>query len=93
MAVMNPNTTLTSTVKKTLQALNLLQQQPNNNFNDPLVNSIYDKQAQSQLAQLKAERDAAIAKLNTQKKDTAVSYQGQRNQARCNCNTKYTKIA
>lgn len=80
MAVMNPNTTLTSTVKKTT-APKPVTTATNNAYNDPLVNSIYDKQAQSQLSQLKAERDAAIAKLNQQKKDTAVSYQGQRNQA------------
>jgi hypothetical protein len=45
------------------------------------VNKIYDQQKASQLAQIKADQTASVAKLNQQKTDTAASYQGQRNQA------------
>jgi hypothetical protein len=45
------------------------------------VNKIYDQQKASQLAQIKADQMASVAKLNQQKTDTAASYQGQRNQA------------
>jgi hypothetical protein len=45
------------------------------------VNKIYDQQKAAQLAQIKADQTASVAKLNQQKTDTAASYQGQRNQA------------
>jgi hypothetical protein len=45
------------------------------------TNKVYDQQKTATLAQLKADQQAAVAKLNGQKKDTAVAYQGQRNQA------------
>lgn len=45
------------------------------------VNSIYDKQKSSQLAELKAQRTAAINKINVQKKTTAQDYYDKRNQA------------
>jgi hypothetical protein len=44
------------------------------------TNKVYDQQKAATLAQMKADQQAAVAKLNSQKKDTAVSYQGQRNQ-------------
>lgn len=45
------------------------------------VNSLYDKQSQSQLAALKAQRDAAIGKINQQQDVTKQDYYNQRNQA------------
>jgi hypothetical protein len=45
------------------------------------VNSLYDKQKQTQLSQLKAQRDAAIGKINQQQTATKQDYYNQRNQA------------
>jgi hypothetical protein len=45
------------------------------------INKIYDQQKATQLASFNADKTAAINKLNAQKKDTSVAYQGQRNQA------------
>jgi hypothetical protein len=55
-----------------------------NNYLNQLTNNtnkVYDQQKAATLAQMKADQQAAVAKLNGQKKDTAVAYQGQRNQA------------
>jgi hypothetical protein len=55
-----------------------------NNYLNQLTNNtnkVYDQQKTATLAQMKADQQAAVAKLNGQKKDTAVAYQGQRNQA------------
>jgi hypothetical protein len=55
-----------------------------NNYLNQLTNTtnkVYDQQKAATLAQLKADQQAAVSKLNGQKKDTAVAYQGQRNQA------------
>lgn len=45
------------------------------------VNKLYDQQKATQLAQLKAQNDKAIAGINQQKKDTSTAYYGERNQA------------
>jgi hypothetical protein len=45
------------------------------------VNSMYDQQKSSQLAQLKAQRDAAIGKINQQQDQTKQDYYNQKNQA------------
>ena len=45
------------------------------------VNSLYDKQRTEQLAQLKAQRDVAIGKINQQQTATKQDYYNQRNQA------------
>jgi hypothetical protein len=45
------------------------------------VNSLYDKQKQTQLDQLKTQRDAAIGKINQQQDATKKDYYNQRNQA------------
>jgi hypothetical protein len=55
-----------------------------NNYLNQLTNNtnkLYDQQKTATLAQMKADQQAAVAKLNGQKKDTVVAYQGQRNQA------------
>jgi hypothetical protein len=55
-----------------------------NNYLNQLTNNtnkVYDQQKTATLAQMKADQQAALAKLNSQKKNTAVAYQGQRNQA------------
>jgi hypothetical protein len=71
-----PTTTATTTASPNLSTLtnNYLTQLTTN------TNKVYDQQKAATLAQMKADQQAAVAKLNTQKKDTAVSYQGQRNQ-------------
>jgi hypothetical protein len=45
------------------------------------VNKLYDQQKNSRLQQLKAQRDAAIGKINTQKQGTRQDFYNQRNQA------------
>jgi hypothetical protein len=45
------------------------------------VNKLYDLQKESRLQQLKAQRDSAIGKINTQKEGTRQDYYNQRNQA------------
>lgn len=45
------------------------------------VNSLYDKQKQSQMDQLKSQRDLAIGKINQQQTATKQDYYNQRNQA------------
>lgn len=45
------------------------------------VNKLYDLQKESRLQQLKAQRDAAIGKINTQKQGTSQDFYNQRNQA------------
>jgi hypothetical protein len=70
-----PTTTTTSGPSYSTLSNNYLTQLTNN------TNKVYDQQKAATLAQMKADQQAAIAKLNGQKKDTSVAYQGQRNQA------------
>jgi hypothetical protein len=70
-----PTTTTTSGPSYSTLSTNYLTQLTNN------TNKVYDQQKAATLAQMKADQQAAIAKLNGQKKDTSVAYQGQRNQA------------
>lgn len=53
----------------------------NKYMDSPQINQLYDQQKNSQLAQLKAQQDAAVSKINQQKADTQTSYYNQRNQA------------
>jgi hypothetical protein len=70
-----PTTTTTSGPSYSTLSTNYLTQLTNN------TNKVYDQQKAATLAQMKADQQAAIAKLNGQKKDTSVAYQGQRNQS------------
>ncbi|ULT55393.1 hypothetical protein L1999_20135 [Neobacillus drentensis] len=73
----------TTTTKPTTTASPNLSTLTNNYLTQLTANTnkVYDQQKTATLAQMKADQQAAVAKLNGQKKDTAVSYQGQRNQA------------